>query len=109
MWPILFRNRRPGHQSKQDGVAQFQTGIEPADYVVACVGRVPDYESVNLLAMAVSINLCYCFFEILLAVLANITDADTVDLVVVADLDFCSVSACLSYGFKLRIDFHLSL
>ena len=59
--------------------------------------------------MAVSINWCYCFFEILLAVLANITDADTVNLVVVADLDFCSASACLSYEFKLRIDYHLSL
>ena len=60
--------------------------------------------------MAVSINWCYCFFEILLAVLANITDADTVGLVVVADSDFCSVSACLSYEFELRIDYyHLSL
>ena len=59
--------------------------------------------------MAVSINWCYCFFEILLAVLANITDADTVNLVVVADLAFCSASAYLSYEFKLRIDYHLSL
>ena len=58
--------------------------------------------------MAVSINWCYCFFEILLAVLANITDADIADLVA-ADLDFCSANAYFSYGFKLRNDFHLSL
>ena len=63
--------------------------------------------------MAVSINWCYCFFEILLAVLANITDADATDLVAEADLDFCFMSVCLCYEFKLgiyyRLNFHFRL
>ena len=108
MWPIWFQIRLLEDQFKPDDFTQFQTSIELEYCVVACGGRTPDYRSVNLLAKAVSINWCYCFFEILLAVLANITDADVTDLVTVANLDFCSVSAYSSYEFKLGIYFRLS-
>ena len=88
------------------GIAtQFQISIEPGCDVVACEGRAPYYRTVSLSAMAVSINWCYCFFEILLAVVTNVTDAADA---LVAVADFCSMSVYLCYVSKSGICLHLS-